>query len=240
MPDPVMKVYILHRLFRISVIAMATVLVTWPALSTGGDDQLLSVASDSPAGQRIADLKTFINDDNVVLFHNEMMEFQGEAFSAGRARMDYVQFIFDLWELDPASHADLNWGNAGKDEFRISVAAVIAIGIRDGWVEFDQEEINRYFRARLTADHPHVSLMAMIYLSVGGNDEDALLFKKLSLSKPESMARQAIKALGRMCRPSGEESLKQLESELRDGERRALVAETLKLYYGDGPASRCR
>jgi hypothetical protein len=214
-----------------AVFAIVAIMATMPALGAESDYTAVE--------RRISDLKTFINDGNVVLFHNELMEFQGEAFSAGSARKVYAQFIFDVWEQDTASHSDLNWQNAGKDEFRVSIAAVITLGIRDGWIDFNQEEINRYFRARLTVDNPHVSLMSTLHLAVGGNDEDAMLFKELSLSETEHLARRAIKALGMMCRPAGEESLKQLASELPDSKRRALVIETLERYYGDGPALRC-
>lgn len=189
--------------------------------------------------QRIARLKTFLNDGNVPLFHNELTDSLQEALDPDSDPSELAQFIIALWEQDERSLPDVNWASAKKDEFRVSIAAIITLGIRDHWIDYDQEEINRYFRERVTAEDPHVSTMAILHLAVGGNDRDAGLFKQLSLSHTGRVARLAIRALGMLCRPAGKEVLSQLESELSDQDLRARVAETLRLYYGDGAVKRC-
>jgi hypothetical protein len=189
--------------------------------------------------QRISNLKAFLNDGNIPLFHNELMDLQLEAYEPRGDPKEMVQFIIVIWEQNEESLPDLNWQNAKKDEFRASIAAAITLGIRDGWIEYDQEEINRYFRERVTVENSHVSRMAIMHLAIGGNDEDAGLFKQLSLSETERVSRSAIRALGMLCSRAGKEALVQLESELSDPDLRALAVENLRLYYGDAPVKRC-
>lgn len=189
--------------------------------------------------QRIASLKTFLNNGNVPLFHNELTDSLREALDPGSDPTELARFIIELWEQDQRSLPDVNWENAKKDEFRVSIAAIITLGIRDHWIDYDQEEINQFFRERVTAENPHVSTMAILHLAVGGNDKDAGLLKQLSLSHTGGVARLAIRALGMLCRPAGKEALLQLESELSDQNLRARVAENLRIYYGDGPVKRC-
>lgn len=224
--------------FRVSIFVVAAIMAATTALGAESVNNQVDSGQTSVA-RLISSLETFINDNNIVLFHNDLMDSQREAFDANSDTKELARFIIDIWEQDQASLPDLNWQNAKKDEFRVSIAAIITLGNRDGWIDYDQREINQFFRERVTADNSHVAIMAMLHLAVGGDDEDAVLFKKLSLSEEEAVGRRAIRALGMLCSPAGEEALKQLESEMSDTGGRARVAETLQLYYGDGPVKRC-
>lgn len=224
--------------FCAAVLVVAAIMLATAALRAEGTKDQADKGQTSVA-QRISDLTAFINEGNIVLFHNELMDSQREADDPRSDPKKLVKFIIDIWEQNKASLPNLNWQNAVKDEFRVSVAAIITLGIRDGWIDYDQEEINRFFRDRVTANNSHVWTMAILYLAVGGNDEDAALFKRLSLSGTERVSRMAIRALGMLCSLAGKAALTQLESELSDADRRAMVAENLRLYYGDGPVKRC-
>jgi hypothetical protein len=152
---------------------------------------------------------------------------------------DLVRFIVAIWEQDEPSIPDLDWENAGKEEFRVSAAAFITLGVRDGRINYDQDKLNQYFREKIKSDSPHIAMMAILHLGVGGSDEDAALFKKLSQSEQGPLARMAIRSLGMLCSSAGEAALEQLVSELPNEDNRELASETLEKYYGNGPVLRC-
>lgn len=206
--------------------------------------EALATDANRPLEIRISSLKTFIDDGNFVLFHNELMKSQRDVLdSTNRPKASahiMADFITNLWEVDESALPDLNWRNAREDRYRISVAAIITLGIRDGWISLDQAPINRYLRSKAeTADDAYIQALAISYLAVGGGDEDVVLFKRLSSSETRSVSRSAVYALGLLCSPAGEKALKQIQSEASGSDERAWAAKTLGKFYGEGRSRRC-
>ena len=218
---------------RLGVYVIAAIMAAMTAMTAeGGNGQ-------EPVEMRISALKTFIDDGNFVLFHNELMDSQRDADDPTIDTTELARFIVDIWDKNKSAIPDLNWQNATKDEFRIPIAGIITLGIRGRWIDYDQDKINQFLRGKVRADHPFVSTGAISHLGIGGDDKDALLFKELSLTETGQVSRSAIRALGSLCSPAGKQTLIELESEISDAEGRALVAKIFKRYYSDERVMHC-
>lgn len=212
--------------------------------------ELQFTASTAIAGEdeRITSLKTFINDRNFVLFHNELMELQRRAWEKKQGidrNSDFLiepfsEFLIDLWELNTANHPELKWDIAEQDEFRNSVAATMTLGARDGWFEYDMSIVNEYLRVNIFNENEYIASSSMHILasSRDKNENDIQLLLSSTESKSNNIFRSAVTALGIFCSSAAEIALKQLESDMLIPSRKTYVRDTREKFYGTSSSGR--
>ncbi|MDH3973936.1 MAG: hypothetical protein OEV42_06615 [Deltaproteobacteria bacterium] len=160
------------------------------------------------------------NVDSVIEALNKVnkMRYQGEI----------LPLIKDLWGGNKDKYPELSWETINKNIVKVKIAGVLLQAKRNKKIDVDTEEIRKYVTEYIVSDDVHLSINAMLALSIIDDERDVENIFSVAKQQKKVTFRTSISTLSLMCNKAASDALDELEKIVKSNELKLIIIETRK------------